>query len=211
MADPIAPSYGLSGLCSVTWDSEMQSYQRSDATEEMQCCLSECTEPVKFCNNYCHSMHDPSTEDHAKCTRACAYQKYICSSACSLMNKVWYKDNYLKTCAFGAGCIKDSWPVKECLQKNKQQIIRCCQNACIPTRDVGCSSFCDYAYELMEEMGDSSDPKLDGSYAKVESVDIPGAPDVDKTPLYVGISVTAAILAAAIFLYFIRSRKVHRN
>jgi hypothetical protein len=208
MTNSVPPSYGLSGLCSVFWDSDTKSYQRADATEEMRCCLSECIEPVKFCNNYCHSMHDPSSGEHAKCTRACAYQKYICNSACRLMNKVWYKDDYLKTCVLESRCIKDGQPVKECLQKNKLKIMNCCQKACIPTRDVECSSFCEYAFGLMETHSDSPDPKLQGSDPSTDvNVSIETA---DKTPLYVSIAISIAILASILF-YFILSRKVHKN
>jgi len=139
MSETVPLEVGISSVCSIVLDEATGEYTRSDATERIQCCLEQCGEPHSFCIQYCKE-HQPGSK---ACTRTCDEQRDICFDTCELVDEVWTNGNPYNQCIEDLNC--EGINVEDCIKDNKDVLRTCCDNWCVPTEDVDCDSFCNFA------------------------------------------------------------------
>lgn len=135
-------------ICSKQWDEKSQQWNESDVTDMAKCCTNECLEPVKFCYNYCDTERNNYSSPMLKyrCQQMCEDQRNICLDTCSLISKHVSKEdnNYIK-CAIDHKCAsKGTQPDVNCLLKQKQNILECCNKTSIASPELDIIKHCNY-------------------------------------------------------------------
>ena len=146
---------GMFSTCSVHFDKYKNSLDYTDITEISNCCNNKCSKPYKFCHEYCINNYGGNKEVENpelinRCIGRCKYNKNLCYNTCSIINTEtdFYLYNNYVDCATKNNCIEYSSRIqnKDCLRKNKEQILHCCRNSCIPTSMLDCDKQCEYLH-----------------------------------------------------------------
>lgn len=126
-----SPSYqlspGLLSYCQGTWNPEKNIYESDNSIGVIQCCLDSCAEKVNYCLET--SGMGACREIISSCRDNCL--RYP-SQGLSIIN----------TCATDSSC--GTYPLydKDCLKDNRDTIIKCCKEQCIPNQSDDCNSSC---------------------------------------------------------------------
>lgn len=134
-------------ICSKQLDEKSQKWTESDVTDMAKCCTNECSEPVKFCYNYCEkNRKDSSPILKYRCYQMCEDQRNMCLDTCSLISKhVSKEDNSYIKCAIDNKCAsKGLQPDVNCLLKQKQNIFECCTKKSITSPEIDIIKNCKY-------------------------------------------------------------------
>ncbi len=137
---------GPFGLCSKIWDEDSQTFKKANKTETGDCCLYTCKPTVDQCVKYCHESNNTSI-----CYKTCTNIKELCETNCQLSTELLgYKNPIFKgTDAFGCGNKFEQTIDKNCILKNKDNILKICQNNCLPTSDIDCYKHCEYSFNTL--------------------------------------------------------------
>ena len=142
---------GLFSLCSFVWDKENKRYIEADASDIVKCCLKECEKPIEFCLNYCNDTYGKKSKNNQpafmhKCIQNCTKQQLECVQVCRANKDYWY-NSLIEQCSRDKNCfLSNNDPDKDCIIRNKKEILNCCHKKCIPSKDLNCYNYCDVSY-----------------------------------------------------------------
>jgi hypothetical protein len=139
-------SPGMFSMCSVIWDEKRKVLRESTDTELFQCCINDCVEPLKFCENYCEQTFDQTDSRFESCIKTCANQRDMCLDTCRLSSVYAAPDNNYNKCAVKYGCKGIyGFPDADCVQERKEIIFECCKDTCIPSKNLNCDEHCKFS------------------------------------------------------------------
>ena len=115
--------------CTDIWENDHIVY-KSDSSDIFNCCLENCTKPLKFCINYCNDNNGIGKEFDTKtkfnkCHEKCEEIPGMCIDTCRLTSRYWGSHNPYLTCMKDFGCNIDedyNIPNTNCLNKNEQDM-----------------------------------------------------------------------------------------
>lgn len=134
-------SIGASRLafCKAVWNPKTKKYENDNSMNTIQCCMNKCDDYLSFCYEQCGNNQD--------CVQRCDELSSNCANTCIDYDSEGI--GIISECAVNEGC--SSYPTlnKECMMKNRDKIIKCCKEGCIPTMTVDCGEQCqDFFYNL---------------------------------------------------------------
>jgi hypothetical protein len=150
-------NHNLFPYCEQIWDENKNTFREADSIEISKCCQNNCDKTYNFCINECNKK---DKSDQVKCKNKCiALNRNLCYSFCELPSKTLQIDNNFYKCTGKYNCnyldrtdVKNpnqssSFPDKECVNKNKDDIYKCCMDTC-DTSEVKCKEYCDFFIKL---------------------------------------------------------------
>lgn len=141
---------GMFTTCSKIWDKEKRKYSIADSTDIHQCCSKQCIKPFELCYKYCNQNTAPGQEFNSpymldRCIDTCIERKKLCLDVCVLSSNYVSMDNNYFKCSENYDCLGiGNLPDKDCVNKHKDEIFKCCRKSCIPTKDLNCQKYCEY-------------------------------------------------------------------
>lgn len=137
--DPVQLAY-----CQGQWDPKKKRYTNSDSMDVIMCCVDSCKSYISDCFNSCHHTYGPKSslanyKNHKKCHAQCSQLINNCESVCLSYPSKGIKE--LSACAETYNCGKFPLFDKDCLLRNKPEIIQCCN------MDCGCIKECNQFWE----------------------------------------------------------------
>lgn len=113
-----------------------------------KCCINKCNKTYNFCLNLC----DKKFPGDIPCKNQCIIlHKNLCYDYCQLPSTALQIDNDFYKCTQKSGCNTEStFPDKNCVEKNKENIYECCVNNCDPTK-VNCGDYVNFFMNLPYE------------------------------------------------------------
>ena len=133
-------------------------------TETMTCCLNTCKDIVQTCLNSCLVNYGPEGKTpnfkiYTKCKNNCARMIMSCENTCALSSPgIWRGNSPILDCITSKGCGKYPNYDKDCIKNNKDELIRCCNHNCLPSKEMSCTNHCKVKYDDL--VGESVDPLL---------------------------------------------------
>jgi hypothetical protein len=98
-------------------------------------------------------------KNYIEATNNCARIIKACENTCALSApNVWRGNSPIFKCFEDKGCGKYPHYNAECIEKNKDELIRCCNRDCWPTKDMSCTKHCNRKYD--DFVGKSKDPLI---------------------------------------------------
>ncbi len=150
-------NHNLFPYCQQIWDTNKNTFREADSIEISKCCQNNCDKTYNFCINECNKKNK---SDQVKCKNKCiALNRNLCYSFCQLPSKSLQLDNNFYKCTSKYKCNyldrsdvsnpnqSSSFPDKECVNKNKDGIYKCCMDTCDPKKDK-CKEYCDFFIKL---------------------------------------------------------------
>jgi hypothetical protein len=145
---------GPFGLCSGYWDKNAQIFRKADQTDIAVCCMKTCETFVDKCKELC-----PKAEEKYKnlCYQTCDDIQKTCGDFCDLSSTVLGSDNPIFKGIKEKGCGDGLYKSvdKECVKKNKNDIIKICLNSCIDSEQLDCEKHCNYSYKIILDEDDT--------------------------------------------------------
>ena len=150
-------NHNLFPYCQQIWDENKNSFRKADSIEISKCCQNNCDNTYNFCIEEC-SKKDKSEQTQCK-NKCISLNRNLCYAFCELPSTTLQLDNNFYKCTSKYNCNyldrtdvinpnqSSSFPDKECVNKNKDGIYKCCIDTCDPTR-VKCKEYCDFFMEL---------------------------------------------------------------
>ena len=148
-------NHNLFPYCEQIWDKN--AFRSADSIEISKCCQNNCDKTYNFCINECNKKHKSK---QIQCKNKCiALNKNLCYTFCELPSKSLQLNNDFYKCTGKYNCNyldrsdvinpnqSTSFPDKQCVNKNKDGIYKCCIDTCDPTR-VKCKEYCDFFMKL---------------------------------------------------------------
>ena len=131
---------GEFGLCHRIFDEKLDKYIEANPTQVKQCCLNTCGKFVVECRKECDK----------NCDR-CDYMTEACQNNCNLAGSITTINSpiIMATSYYGCGNNQDVPINMDCLINNRDNIIKQCNDYCIPTIFTDCETTCDYAFKRM--------------------------------------------------------------
>jgi hypothetical protein len=198
---------GPFGLCSGYWDKNDEVFRQATPTEKGECCINVCRPFVKKCRELCHKS---TTLDILKsCNIKCDKMEDICEDNCQLSSKLWGKNNpvYKASDEFGCGNSFETPINKECVIKNRNEILRECNNKCASTGITDCHEHCEYSYGLISE--ETKNPLDIGKNLETSQnlKDLQNVKSTYNDSLYVLYSFALAIILFGFYIIFTLHKK----
>lgn len=136
-------------LCSSVWDNELQEYKISNNTEKINCCLNNCHKLTSNCIQECSKASNLKIEDN--CYNICNGNNNTCSANCTLISNFWSLNNpiFKSTMYYNCGNGFEIPINTECMNKNKDDIIKYCTQQCIPSSDNSCVDECKFSFDFL--------------------------------------------------------------
>ena len=170
---------GKFGLCSNVWSTNGDTKSLIPATESdiMKCCLQTAAPWTEMCLERCKKMHGPDSsegtyQDYINCRYNCGRMVLATENACALSNPgVWRGNSPIIPCITKFGCGTYPNYDKECIRKNKDGLVSCCNSGCWPTSTMSCTQHCSLKY--YDIVGETKDPlikKFDDSVPYEETI-----------------------------------------
>lgn len=125
--------------------------KNSTKVDIMKCCLESCRPLAESCMKSC--------DNDIGCMNKCARIILSCENTCALSDpNIWRGNSKLVECIEEKGCGKYPDYNAECIKKNEYELMKCCKQNCIPTREMDCNTHCTMKYG--DYIGESKDPLL---------------------------------------------------
>lgn len=161
---------GMFPICSGYWD-ENDMFHPSTVTELTKCCINNCSDRLKYCNNLC-TKYKKNSEYYDRCKFTCYIQNRDCIETCRLSSPYVYPENTYTKCATKYGCKseQDENNIK-CINDKKQEIYNCCLDNCIPAHNLDCNENCTFLQDLTIDL-DTSESPLDNSSFQLSDIKI---------------------------------------
>ena len=140
--------------CSVKWDDKDKEFKQSTLSEIDKCCIDNCIEPSKLCNDNCIKQHITHRQQ-LDCLSSCNAKTTLCKTNCSLISSLY---SGYDSCAKESGCKHTHGPFfdKDCIKKNKDMIINCCEENCLPFNNTDCKTYCEWRQHSLENIAEDS-------------------------------------------------------
>jgi len=159
---PSQHQLGRFGLCSAVWDPNKNQFREATEPEVMWCCLESAKKTAKTCLDECNRLYGPKKgnfKDYTDCRSQCARIILSSENTCALsFPEIWRGNSPLLGCITDFGCGKYPNYDQECIRKNKDGLIRCCNKDCVPTSTLSCNDHCRLKY--YDLAGETKDPLL---------------------------------------------------
>lgn len=141
------PEEKLSPYCRGFWDDKNKKFFDTNSMDVINCCMESCKDHIEYCFNQCGQKYGPNgTESdfwhNTRCNKQCDELIDNCESGCMEI----YSDGLkiISKCAKEKNCGNFPLFSPECLHKNKDDIINCCNKNCVANQSTDCShNFCD--------------------------------------------------------------------
>ena len=154
--DPHSP-IPIFAPCTVQADPETGTLRDATGSEVFECCASRCKPKYDYCTNICeHDLKSIYTRDvvaahytegelMGRCIGNCRIMDTLCAQECRGMAPGFSLDNDYYDCATDNGCPRGlgQLPSKDCVEKNKDVIFKCCRSRCQPTTVTDCQELCE--------------------------------------------------------------------
>lgn len=192
---------GRYGLCSTVLDNGK--YRQANETEVIQCCLETSKDTAKQCLDECKNL---SEYDYANCRTNCARIILAAENTCALSNpKIWRGNSPIIDCVTNFGCGTYPDYDVDCIRKNKDALIRCCNKDCIPSSTVSCTDHCTMKYYDMAE--ETKDPLLQ-IYNQFPEIKASKPPKENNSSIvwYI-LGVDIALIIGVIILYIVQRKR----
>jgi hypothetical protein len=195
-------------LCSGKWDVKKNKFIKNNSTDKGKCCLETCVSNIEECGKICSSIDMSDVEKYKSCIEVCEVQlKNVCEDNCRLIdttNRGFNNPIYIGTTDSRCGDGYFKKIDKDCLKKNKDNIIKVCNNNCNTTQDMDCQVHCNYSYDKLEN------PELDILYRKYP--DRKKVDKVDKEPIDIFkiLGYSFVTLLSFILLFFIMKKILNK-
>lgn len=213
--DPSDTSYqvhsGKFGLCSAVWDEESRTLRAATESDVMKCCLQTAKPWTEMCLDRCEKLFGPQTnntfQDYINCRYNCGRMILATENACALSNpKIWRGNSPIIPCVSQYGCGKYPNYDKECIKRNKDGLIRCCNKTCWPSSTMSCTQHCTLKY--FDLAGETKDPLI-AAFDQSKEIEtsafdqnLPGTGD--NSWVWYLISLGVAIVFVGVFIAFRR-------
>jgi len=135
---------GLYALCENKKD-----LSQSDTRHRVECCMSYCLHP-KNCKSLCDKVTN-DTKSLASCIASCDEQSLMCLDMCGAGALMTVELNPYLECVSKTGCRVLDQVNKQCIEKKKNDITKCCLNNCLNTDIQNCNDHCEFAYDMLEK------------------------------------------------------------
>lgn len=108
-----------------------------------KCCTNQCKYVDKKCRAYCQQPHAPT-----HCQKHCHYNHQSCLAGCDITHILEGSQANIPWCISQSACKGlEREKLRDCLEHEREHIIRCCRQDCIPTREINCDKHCEYSFE----------------------------------------------------------------
>lgn len=189
------PQGGRFSLCSVVLDKDSNTFQPADESEQKLCCLNSCKSSVKTCLELCNTK---SNNEYVKCHNDCARNIALCEDMCAqVVPNSWRNNNPLIQCIKDNGLDPNNI---DQVKENKELLVKCCTQRCVPSKEVNCSSNCIDKYN--NYIGDTQDPLqlLYKDMVREAVLDIENTSQ-DYSLFYYLITVVCVLIIIILYLY----------
>jgi hypothetical protein len=141
---------GPFGLCSEYWDEKASVFRKADETEQGDCCMRTCKPFVDECAELCPKVE---AKYQKLCYKTCGDIQNSCKDFCSLSSPMSGVNNPIFKGTKEKGCGDGIYELlnKECIKKNKNDILNICRNSCIQSDKLDCEKHCHYSLNLISE------------------------------------------------------------
>jgi len=125
-------SYNIYPYCEQIWDNKTGKIKYSNNLEIADCCLKNCKDNYKYCNNQCQKIYKNNKRNIIHCQNSCiTLNKNLCGNFCQLAAINLQLNNTFYKCTEKSKCnTKYTYPNKNCINKNKKNIINCVNENC---------------------------------------------------------------------------------
>lgn len=136
-------------ICQATWDPSRKKFYALNKADELKCCFDRCNEPLKTCQKFCDTFNDVNNKN--TCSTTCVKQKILCEDSCKAYTD--WEHNPLVQCVKNGQCFKSNFTFNsDCVKNDRENIIKCCRDACIQSNDYDCDELCDFSANILESM-----------------------------------------------------------
>lgn len=141
--------------CASKIDIHSGAIRDANSSEIFQCCAARCKPKHEFCKNTCHKdqkkiydiskVRTDSEHTLGRCLANCRIMNVLCDTECKGLVPGFGVNNHYYNCAEHNGCRRGlgEIPSKECVEKKKDIIFKCCRSNCIPTSITDCQELCE--------------------------------------------------------------------
>ena len=138
----------LAPYCRGIWDENLQKFIDSNSLQVRKCCLDMCKNHIDYCFDTCNQTYHDDFWQNTRCKDKCSQLEKGCKEGCMIIYSEGLK--ITNDCSENHGC---GYFDKECIEKNKDNIIDCCKNNCILNCDTNlCHDFYDNFLENTESI-----------------------------------------------------------
>ena len=207
---------GRFGLCSTVLNKETGKFEPADETQKMWCCLNTAASSAKMCMDECTQNFGPDTkadnfDNYVECTNNCARIIKSVENICAMSTPdIWRGRSPIVDCIKRHGCGEYPHYNRECIRAQKRELIKCCNQDCMPTSEMSCVDHCNRKYD--DFVGKSKDPLIQ-IFNRSRQVTTQMYPEYKPSKkenswigYLIGVAIVVAIVGVALILNRSRSR-----
>lgn len=197
---------GPFGLCSGVWDKRLKKYIKATDTEIGVCCMRTNEPLVKECTEKCPTLKTKKLR--ANCAKTCSDITKLSQANCMLSGKFWEVDKnpiFIGSNQYGCGDELFKQIDKECMKKNKEDILRLCRKNCTPSPQIDCTKHCEYSWKFLV---DPETMFLTHQVSKLNDhlseKELDGTPTGSGNSVYVGYALGVIVIILGLYILFKR-------
>jgi hypothetical protein len=135
-----ADSHNLYSRCGSYYDKDTNEMIRNTKVGTFKCCINTCGDYLRYCDSLATNKLEKD-----KCLRYFEDCQEICKNS-----ELWVT-NKMEECIKNSECFDNYTTDQDCLTRNKQDLLKCCNEKCPQEEIENCDEYCTYLFDFYEQ------------------------------------------------------------